>query len=75
MGVRSMPSEGGAVTGIYVNPGNQAFKRLLDPNYVDMTGLIRLMNDRIGGAQSLVCISRPRRFGKNLCCKDADSVL
>ena len=69
MGVRSMPSEGGAVTGIYVNPGNQAFKRLLDPNYVDMTGLIRLMNDRIGGAQSLVCVSRPRRFGKTYAAK------
>ena len=55
--------------GTYVNPGNQAFKRILDPNYVDMTGLIRLMNDRIGGAQSLVCISRPRRFGKSYAVK------
>lgn len=55
--------------GTYVNPGNQAFKRILDPNYVDMTGLIRLMNDRVGGAQSLVCISRPRRFGKSYAAK------
>ena len=55
--------------GTYVNPGNQAFKRLLDQNYVDMTGLIRLMNDRVGGAQSLVCISRPRRFGKSYAAK------
>ena len=55
--------------GTYVNPGNQAFKRILDPNYVDMTGLIRLMNDRVGGAQSLVCVSRPRRFGKSYAAK------
>lgn len=55
--------------GTYVNPGNLAFKRILDPNYVDMTGLIRLMNDRVGGAQSLVCISRPRRFGKSYAAK------
>ena len=55
--------------GTYVNPGNQAFRRILDPNYVDMTGLIRLMNDRVGGAQSLVCISRPRRFGKSYAAK------
>lgn len=50
--------------GIYVNPGNLAFRRVADSAYVDMTGLIRLMNDRVGGAQNLVCISRPRRFGK-----------
>ena len=55
--------------GTYVNPGNQAFRRILDPNYVDMTGLIRLINDRVGGAQSLVCISRPRRFGKSYAAK------
>lgn len=55
--------------GTYINPGNQAFKRILDPNYVDMTGLIRLMNNRVGGAQSLVCITRPRRFGKSYAAK------
>ena len=55
--------------GTYVNPGNQAFKRVLDPNYVDMTGLIRLINDRVGGSESLVCISRPRRFGKSYAAK------
>lgn len=55
--------------GRYVNPGNQSFERILDSNYVDMTGLIRLMNDRVGGSQSLVCISRPRRFGKSYAAK------
>lgn len=55
--------------GTYVNPGNQAFRRILDPNYVDMTGLIGLMNDRVGGPESLVCVSRPRRFGKSYAAK------
>lgn len=55
--------------GTYVNPGNQAFKRILDSNYVDMTGLISLMNDRVGGSESLICISRPRRFGKSYAAK------
>ena len=55
--------------GIYVNPGNQAFKRIDGPNYVDKTGLIRLINERIGKDDSLVCISRPRRFGKSYAAK------
>lgn len=55
--------------GTYVNPGNQAFKRIDGSNYVDKTGMIRLVNERIGGADSLVCISRPRRFGKSYAAK------
>ncbi len=55
--------------GIYVNPGNQAFKRIDGPNYVDKTGMIRLFNETIGGEDSLVCISRPRRFGKSYSAK------
>ncbi len=46
--------------GKYVNPGNQAFKRINNSNYVDKTGLIGLFNKRIGGDESLVCVSRPR---------------
>lgn len=55
--------------GTYVNPGNQAFKRISGPDYVDKTDLISLMNDRVGGAESLVCVSRPRRFGKSYAAK------
>lgn len=51
--------------GMYVNPGNAGFKRIAGPNYVDKTMLIELMNERIGTEQNLVCISRPRRFGKS----------
>ena len=55
--------------GIYVNPGNQAFKRIDGSNYVDKTGMIQLINERIGRDDSLVCISRPRRFGKSYAAK------
>ena len=55
--------------GIYINPGNQAFARIAGPDYVDKTGLIGLMNERVGGADSLVCFSRPRRFGKSYTAK------
>ena len=55
--------------GTYVNPGNQAFARISGPNYVDKTDLIRLMNDRVGGNECLVCVSRPRRFGKSYAAK------
>jgi len=55
--------------GTYVNPGNLAFRRILNSKYVDKTELISLMNDRVGGAESLVCVSRPRRFGKSYAAK------
>lgn len=61
--------KGGTYVGLYVNPGNQAFRRILSPNYVDMTGLIRLVNERVGGVESLICVSRPRRFGKSYAAK------
>ena len=57
--------EGGMVMGLYVNPGNLAFRRIAGKNYVDKTNLIRGMNERVGGKESLLCISRPRRFGKS----------
>ena len=51
--------------GTYNNPGNAAFARIVKSDYVDKTGVIRLINDRIGGGDSLICVSRPRRFGKS----------
>lgn len=52
------------MVGRYVNPGNEAFRRIAGLNYVDKTNLISLMNERVGSEECLVCISRPRRFGK-----------
>ena len=51
--------------GTYLNPGNNGFARMIRNEYVDKTGLIGLLNDTIGTTKNLICISRPRRFGKS----------
>lgn len=51
--------------GQYVNPGNQGFQLIANSNYVDKTMLIDLLNARIGTTERLICVSRPRRFGKS----------
>ena len=51
--------------GVYLNPGNEEFASILrSPPYVDKSGLIAFMNERLGTPASLVCHTRPRRFGK-----------
>ena len=51
--------------GTYLNPGNKVFAEILNGNYQDKTGMIGLINDRINTPDRLICISRPRRFGKS----------
>ncbi len=51
--------------GIYLNPGNSGFEQICRGEYIDMTGLIGFINQRISGPDKLTCISRPRRFGKS----------
>ncbi|MBR3225701.1 MAG: AAA family ATPase [Atopobiaceae bacterium] len=51
--------------GTYVNPGNSGFAVALRGEYVDKTGLISLVNEAMGGPRRLICVSRPRRFGKS----------
>ena len=56
--------------GLYLNPSNKLFQRSLDAQfYVDKTELATFLNKRMGQADGLVCVSRPRRFGKSV---DAD---
>ena len=53
--------------GIYLNPGNNKFKRAVNSDiYVDKTGLIKYTNSIVDTLQSCVCVSRPRRFGKSM---------
>ena len=56
---------GGECMGVYFNPGNRGFAEILNGDYQDKTGMIGFINDRIGTSNKLVCISRPRRFGKS----------
>lgn len=51
--------------GIYLNPGNSGFQEIRNSRYVDKSGLISLVNRAIGTKQKLICVSRPRRFGKS----------
>ena len=55
--------------GTYINPGNRGFIEINNADYVDKTGLIRLINQTIGTTRKLSCISRPRRFGKSFAVK------
>ncbi len=55
--------------GVYLNPGNDGFEEIRSWNYVDKTGLIGVLNNRIDTMNKLVCISRPRRFGKSFAAK------
>lgn len=51
--------------GVYLNPGNSAFRQVLNDTYIDKTGMISIINGTINTPRSLTCISRPRRFGKS----------
>ncbi len=55
--------------GVYLNPGCGGFEKIIKSKYIDKTGLIRIMNRRIDTTDNLVCISRPRRFGKSFAAK------
>ena len=55
--------------GNYLNPGNSGFEVIRKSLYVDKSGLLRLINDSIGTMQKLICVSRPRRFGKSFAAK------
>ncbi|WP_155243911.1 AAA family ATPase, partial [Butyrivibrio fibrisolvens] len=51
--------------GLFLNPGNENFKSILNGIYVDKTGIIESINKTINTTDKLTCISRPRRFGKS----------
>ena len=53
--------------GSYLNPGNKGFQESLNSEiYVDKTGLIENVNAVLNTRQKLICVSRPRRFGKSM---------
>ena len=53
--------------GIYVNPGNEAFKEAVNSViYVDKSQLISRINSIINTKEKYICVSRPRRFGKSM---------
>ena len=51
--------------GNYINPGNTAFREIRCSTYIDKSDLICQVNKVISTKQKLLCVSRPRRFGKS----------
>ena len=59
--------QGGSTVGIYVNPNNKNFQKVLNAEiYVDKSGLIETTNKRLNTENCNICVSRPRRFGKSV---------
>lgn len=54
---------------MYLNLGNCNFQSSLNNEYVDKSQIIAEFNSRIDKDNKLVCLSRPRRFGKSLLAK------
>ncbi|MDD6488441.1 MAG: AAA family ATPase [Clostridia bacterium] len=53
--------------GIYLNPNNDRFYEAVNsPIYIDKTGLISVVNQKIKTTEKFICVSRPRRFGKSM---------
>lgn len=55
--------------GNYLNLGNDGFQSITKGKYVDKTGLISFVNSSLGTPNKLICVSRPRRFGKSFAVK------
>lgn len=56
--------------GYYLNPENVLFQESLNSEiYVDKTGLIKCTNAALHTENKLLCVSRPRRFGKSMALK------
>lgn len=55
--------------GMYLNLGNAGFTSIRKGLYVDKTGLISFVNKALGTSDKLICVSRPRRFGKSFATK------
>lgn len=53
--------------GIYLNPGNEIFRRIRSADiYVDKSMMLSVMSRFIDKGNNYICISRPRRFGKTI---------
>ena len=55
--------------GIYINKGNEGFRRIRNSEYVDKTELISVVNSTLFTENCFTCVSRCRRFGKSMAAK------
>ena len=52
--------------GTFINKGNEGFRRAINGEYVDKTGMIEIINKTLDTERSLTCVTRSRRFGKTM---------
>ena len=52
--------------GIYIDKGNEGFRRIRNSEYVDKSGLIAVVNSTLFTEQCFGCVTRSRRFGKTM---------
>lgn len=52
--------------GTFINRGNLEFAECIDSDYIDKTGLIGVVNERLFKQGRYSCVSRCRRFGKSM---------
>ncbi len=55
--------------GKYINIGDEGFRSIRNSEYVDKSELIGFINSCLDTTQKLICVSRPRRFGKSFATK------
>src|SRR5574344_1545430 len=58
-----------AINTRYINQNNNGFKKAIKDFYIDKTDLIAFTNNNLESENCLMCVSRPRRFGKSLAAK------
>ena len=64
---RSSVEERRVDMGIYLNPGNEVYRRVTSAEiYVDKSMLLGISNRMLNTADNYICVSRPRRFGKTI---------
>lgn len=53
----------------FIDYGNSDFRSVINSDFVDKSGLINVLNEKIDSEKRYICISRPRRFGKSVAAK------
>ena len=51
--------------GTYFNPSNEGFRKSAkDEIYIDKSGLLNILNRKLGAEKNCIAVSHARRFGK-----------
>ena len=51
---------------IYINKGNEGFRRIRNSEFIDKSGLIAVVNSTLFTRNCFSCVTRSRRFGKTM---------